>query len=591
MNMTFKDVMQFYWGYLKAYRIQAVVIITSIIISTIFGVLAPRLLGDAIEELANYVTALFTGQTPTLGAFHGILLTLLLFYVFSEIASFINIFLIAAIAGNTTNRMRIKMFKKVERLAIRFFDTSKDGDILARFTSDMENIGNALQQYLIQVLGNIAWIIGIIWMMFRVNVSMALLTLSIAPLAWFVTILIVRKAKKYADLRQDSVGELNAYIDEKISGQKMIITTGTEEETKKGFKIHNKIVRQNSYRGEVYAGLLFPVMQGIGLINMAMVIFFGAYLTATGDIGRAAGLGLIVIFVQYSQRFYGPLTEVAAMYSQMQLAFVGARRVNEILVADEETQTPDAVELNGIEKNLELKDVEFGYLENKQVLKNLNIEVRKGKTVAVVGPTGSGKTTIMNLINRFYDVDRGRISIDGIDIRDFTLESLRRNVGIVLQDSILFEGTLRHNIAFGKPEATDEEVIEATTKAHIHDFIMSLEHGYDTEVSDENNILSTGQKQLISIARTVLTNPSLLILDEATSNVDTVTESHIQKAMESIMVGRTSFVIAHRLKTILNSNHIIVLVDGTVLEEGNHEQLLRKDGFYAELYYNQFVVD
>ena len=589
--MTFKDVMKFYWSYLKVYRIQAIVIIVCIIISTIFGVLAPRYLGNAVEELANYVEALFMGQVPTLEAFHGIILTLLIFYVLSEIASFTNIFLIAAVAGNTSNRMRIKMFKKAERLAIRFFDTSKDGDLLARFTSDMENIGNALQQYLIQVLSNVAWIIGVIWMMFRVNVSMALLTLSIAPFAWFITILIVRKAKKYADLRQDSVGELNAYMDEKISGQKVIITNGIHEEVKKGFRTHNKIVRTNSYRGEVYGGLLFPVMQGIGLVNMAMVIFFGAYLTVTGDVGRAAGLGLIVIFVQYSQQFYHPLTEVAAMYSQMQLAFVGARRVNEILVSDDEVEREDAVELTGIEKNLELKNVGFGYLPEKQILKDLNIEVRKGKTVAVVGPTGSGKTTIMNLINRFYDVDSGEILIDGVDVRDYTLASLRKHVGIVLQDSILFAGTLRHNIAFGKPDATDEEVIEAAKQAHIHEFIMSLENGYDTEVSDENNILSTGQKQLICIARTVLTNPSLLILDEATSNVDTVTESHIQKAMERIMQGRTSFVIAHRLKTILNSNHIIVLVDGHVLEEGNHEQLMRKAGFYSELYHNQFVVE
>ena len=591
MNMTFKDVMQFYWSYLKTYKIQAVVIIVCIIISTTFGVLAPRYLGNAVEELANYVTALFGGQHATLEAFHGILFTLLLFYIFSEIASFINIYLIAAVAGNTTNRMRIKMFKKVERLAIRFFDTSKDGDLLARFTSDMENISNALQQYLIQVLSNVAWIIGIIWMMFRVNVSMALLTMSIAPFAWVITIIIVKKAKKYADLRQDSVGELNAYIDEKISGQKMVITNGIEEETKKGFRIHNKKVRVNSYRGEVYGGLLFPVMQGIGLVNMAMVIFFGAYLTVTGDVGRAAGLGMIVIFVQYSQQFYHPLTEVAAMYSQMQLAFVGARRVNEILVSDDEVEKPDAVELTGIEKNLELKNVEFGYLPDKQILKDLNIEVRKGKVVAIVGPTGSGKTTIMNLINRFYDVDSGEILIDGVDIRKMTLKSLRTHVGIVLQDSILFPGTLRHNIAFGKPDATDEEVMEAAKQAQIHDFIMSLEQGYDTEVSDENNILSTGQKQLVSIARTVLTNPALLILDEATSNVDTVTESHIQKAMDRIMVGRTSFVIAHRLKTILNCNHIIVLVDGQVLEEGNHRQLMEKGGFYSELYYNQFVVD
>ena len=570
---------------------QAIVMILCLIASNYFFVLAPRYLGYAIEELVNYLTAFFTTGTASLDAFHHILRLMILFYGISIVGDFIGIFLNAGISGHTTNHMRIDMFKKVEKLAIRFFDTSNDGELLARFTSDMENISNALQQYLVQIFSNLFMMIGVIYMMFDVNPRMALLTLSITPVAWVITIIIVRKSKKYADLRQDCVGELNAYIDEKISGQKMIITNGLEEETVEGFYTHNEKVRANSYKSEVYGGLLFPVMQGIGLVNIAMVIFFGAYLALSGSVERAAGLGMIVIFVQYSQMFYRPLTEVAAMYSQMQLAFVGARRVKEILDEEEEIEVPNAQSLQGLEKELVLHDVEFGYVEGKQILKKINFEVYKGKMVAVVGPTGSGKTTIMNLLNRFYDVDAGQITIDGVNIKDLTLESLRNNVGIVLQDSTLFTGTIRHNIAFGKPDATDEEVESAAKQAHIHEFIMNLEDGYDTEISDENNVFSTGQKQLISIARTILTNPSLLILDEATSNVDTVTESRIQKAMDRIIQGRTSLVIAHRLKTILDADHILVLVDGQVIEEGNHRQLLEKNGFYAELYENQFVLD
>ena len=589
--MTFKETMIFFWTFMKSFKWKLLVIVGAMILDTTFTVLAPRYLGNAIEELVNYLTTFFTTGQASLAAFHAILRMLILFYLLTITAQFIYIFLIAGIAGQVSNHMRIKMFKKVERLAIKFFDTSNDGELLARFTSDMDNIGTALQQHLIQIASNIFWMIGVIIMMLRVNVQMALLTLSIAPIAWFIAILIVRKARKYADLRQDGMGVLNAYIDEKISGQKMIITNGMEEETVAGFKPHNDHVRDNSFRSEVYGGLLFPVMQGIGLVNTAMVIFFGAYLTLQGSVDRAVGLGLIVMFVQYSQQFYQPLTEVAAMYSQMQLAFVGARRVNEILSAEDEWERPNVKELQGIEKNLEIRNVDFAYEPEKPILQNLSLDVWKGSMVAVVGPTGSGKTTIMNLLNRFYSVDNGEILIDGTDTRDISLASLRQHVGIVLQDSTLFTGTIRHNIAFGKPDASDEEVYEAAKQAHIHEFIMNLEKGYETEVSDENNVFSTGQKQLISIARTVLTNPSLLILDEATSNVDTVTESRIQKAMDNIIAGRTSLVIAHRLKTILNADHIVVLVDGAVLEEGNHKQLLRKNGFYAELYHNQFVME
>ncbi len=433
--------------------------------------------------------------------------------------------------------------------------------------------------------------IGVIIMMYNQNVKLATVTLLMAPIAIVIAALIIRKARKYVDMQQDRLGELNGYIDEKISGQKIVITNGLEEETIDGFVKHNNIVKDATFKGQVYSGLLFPMMQGISLINTAVVIFFGGYLALDGSIERAAALGLIVMFVQYSQQFYMPLTQISSQYSMLQLAITGARRVSEIFDEEEEVERKDLKTIDGVHKSVKLQNVDFAYTPEKPVLKNVSIDVERGKMVALVGPTGSGKTTVMNLLNRFYNVDNGAILFDDVDIRDIKLASLRKEVGIVLQDSVLFSGTIRDNIVFGKPEATDAEVTDAAKQANIHDFIMTLENGYETEITDENNIFSVGQKQLISIARTIITNPSLLILDEATSNVDTVTESRIQKAMDNVISGRTSFVIAHRLKTILDADHIVVLHQGEVIEQGTHESLLKEEGFYSELYHNQFVIE
>ncbi|MDU7055251.1 MAG: ABC transporter ATP-binding protein, partial [Enterococcus hirae] len=381
------------------------------------------------------------------------------------------------------------------------------------------------------------------------------------------------------------------YMDEKISGQRVIITNGLQEETIDGFLEHNETVRKATFKGQAYSGLLFPMMQGMSLVNTAIVIFFGGWLALNGDLERSAALGLVVTFVQYSQQYYQPLMQISSGYSMIQLAITGARRLNEMFAEKDEVKPANGQSFDGIDKGLSLEHVDFGYNPDKLVLNDVSIDVNKGEMVALVGPTGSGKTTIMNLLNRFYDVNSGAVTIDGTDIREYDLDALRKHVGIVLQESVLFSGTIRDNIVFGKPDATDEEVINAAKQANIHDFIMNLEKGYETEVSEENNLFSTGQKQLISIARTIITNPSLLILDEATSNVDTVTEAKIQKAMDEAIKGRTSFVIAHRLKTILNADRIVVLRDGKVIEEGNHHQLLAEDGFYAELYHNQFVFE
>lgn len=587
----FRQITKFFWHYLRAYKLQLSVIILAIVGATFLQVKAPQYVGKAVQELADYAVKLITTGVDDKSDFHHILLMLLLFYILTSVAMFIQNIIMAGVSGKATNRMRIGLFKKMEKLSIRFFDSHNDGEMLSRFTSDMDNISNTLNQALIQVLSNLALMIGVIIMMFMQNVELAFVTLIAAPFAVIIAGVIIRKARRYVDLQQDSLGRLNAYIDEKVSGQKVVITNGLEEETINGFLKHNEIVKNATYKGQVYSGLLFPVMQGISLVNTAIVIFFGGYLALNGSLDRTVALGLIVMFVQYSQQFYMPLTQISSQYSMLQLAITGARRVSEVFKEQDEVERPNVQTIDGIHKKVELNHVKFGYTPDKPVLKDVTIGLEKGQMVAVVGPTGSGKTTIMNLLNRFYNVDSGEILFDGKDIRDIELHSLRKQVGIVLQDSVLFSGTIHDNIAFGKPDATREEVIAAAEQAHIHEFIMSLDKGYDTEISDENSIFSVGQKQLISIARTILTNPSLLILDEATSNVDTVTESKIQTAMDNVISGRTSFVIAHRLKTILGADHIVVLRNGEVIEEGTHESLLKQQGFYAELYHNQFVLE
>ncbi|MHC5251040.1 ABC transporter ATP-binding protein [Listeria kieliensis] len=587
----FRQITKFFWHYLRAYKLQLFVILLAVVGATFLQVKAPQYVGKAVQELADYAVKLVTTGVDDKSDFHHILLMLLLFYILTSVAMFIQNIIMAGVSGKATNRMRIGLFKKMEKLSIRFFDSHNDGEMLSRFTSDMDNISNTLNQALVQVLSNLALMIGVIIMMFTQNVELAFVTLIAAPFAVIIAGIIIRKARRYVDLQQDSLGRLNAYIDEKISGQKVVITNGLEEETIDGFLKHNEIVKNATYKGQVYSGLLFPVMQGISLVNTAIVIFFGGYLALNGSLDRTVALGLIVMFVQYSQQFYMPLTQISSQYSMLQLAITGARRVSEVFKEQDEVERPNVQTIDGVHKKVELNHVKFGYTPDKPVLKDVTIGLDKGQMVAVVGPTGSGKTTIMNLLNRFYNVDSGEILFDGKDIRDIELHSLRKQVGIVLQDSVLFSGTIHDNIAFGKPDATREEVIAAAEQAHIHEFVMSLDKGYDTEISDENSIFSVGQKQLISIARTILTNPSLLILDEATSNVDTVTESKIQTAMDNVISGRTSFVIAHRLKTILGADHIVVLKDGEVIEEGTHESLLKQKGFYAELYHNQFVLE
>ena len=584
---------EFFWNYFKVYKISFIVVIAMIIIATVAQALFPVFAGQTVTELANLVIAYQNGNPDMVWqSLLGLLLNLAYILIVLVVSSLIYMVLMSRIIAESTNEMRKGLFGKLSRLTVSFFDRHQDGDILSRFTSDLDNILQAFNESLVSVMTNIALYIGLLIVMFAKNVTLALITIASTPIAVIMLIVILKLARKYTNLQQKEVGKLNAYMDESISGQKAVIVQGIQEDVIAGFVEQNERVRKATFKGRMFSGILFPVMNGMSLVNTAIVIFIGsAVLLNDKNIETATALGLIVMFTQFSQQYYQPIIQLAASWGSLQLAFTGADRIQEMFDAEEEIRPQDAPVFNELKEGVEIRNVDFSYLPGQPILKDVSISAPKGKMIAVVGPTGSGKTTIMNLINRFYDVDAGSISFDGRDIREFDLDSLRSKVGIVLQDSVLFSGTIRDNIRFGVPDAS-QEMVEAAAKAtHIHEYIESLPDKYDTLINDDQSVFSTGQKQLISIARTLMTDPQVLILDEATSNVDTVTESKIQNAMEAIVAGRTSFVIAHRLKTILNADQIIVLKDGEVIEQGNHHELLKLGGFYSELYHNQFVFE
>ncbi|MCY7019647.1 ABC transporter ATP-binding protein/permease [Streptococcus sanguinis] len=584
----------FFWQYFKRYKLSFVIVLLMMVTATVFQVLFPVYVGQAVQHLVELGRAFAEkGETDQiLSTFGSVMGSVLVSFVCLSVSSLIYMLLMTRVIAHSTNEMRKGLFGKLSKMTVAFFDRHQDGDILSRFTSDLDNILQALNESMIQVMSNALLYLGLVIIMFVQNARLAWITVASTPVAFLLLVVIVKLARKYTNLQQKEVGRLNAYMDETISGQKTVIVQGMQEEVIKGFIEQNDRVRSATFKGRTFSGLLFPIMNGMNLINTAIVIFVGsAVLLNDSNVETAVAVGLITTFTQFSQQYYQPIIQIAASWGSLQLAFTGADRIQEMFDAPEEVRPENAPAFTELTDSVEIKHVDFSYVEGKPILKDVSILAPKGKMTAVVGPTGSGKTTIMNLLNRFYDVDSGSIEFDGRDIRNYELDSLRSHVGIVLQDSVLFSGTIRDNIRFGVPDASQEMVETAARATHIHEYIESLPDKYDTLVDDEQNIFSTGQKQLISIARTLLTDPQVLILDEATSNVDTVTESKIQQAMEAVVAGRTSFVIAHRLKTILNADQIIVLKDGKVIEQGDHHQLLKLGGFYSELYHNQFVFE
>lgn len=585
-----KKALRYFAKYLKPYWKGITIVVILSLISSGAQVMAPTYLGRSVTALTTYLVDLKKG-TASMNTFYSALWSMFLFYLLSQIAIFIAWMVMSKFNADSTNDMRENLFAKFQRMLVRYFDTHQDGKLLSLFTSDLDNIFNAMNNAIFEIISQGIMFVGTIIVMFTINSTLAWTTIATTPFILIISVLLMKKARVYIDKQQDEIGDLNGYITEQINGEKVIITNGLRQESVDGFKVYNNKVRTALFKGQFYSGILFPLMNGLNLLNLAIVIAMGSWMIISGQISQAIGLGLIVTFVEYSQVYFQPLTQITSIYSMIQLALTGARRLATVEEQKDENEVPNGKVISGLNHGVKLENVHFGYNKDKEILHGVNISVDKGQSVALVGPTGSGKTTIMNLLNRFYDVNSGKVTFDGTDVHDIQLTSLRNNVGIVLQDSVLFTGTVADNIRYGKPNASMDEVISAAKQANIHDFIETLPDGYDTQVSDASSIFSTGQKQLMSIARTILTNPPFLILDEATSNVDTVTEEKIQKAMDTVIAGRTSFVIAHRLKTILNSNKIVVLKDGNVIEEGSHEALLKEKGFYYKLYTDQMAFD
>lgn len=581
----------FIFNYVKKYYFSLIFVISFIVFATYLQVKAPKIMGAAIDDMINYVVAHHIPGSDIPAAYDSFIaniVNLLIAYLFTALSMFLYTFFMSKIAAFSSSRIRETLFSKIHRLSIRFFDESNDGDVLSRFTNDIDNISNLLNNAFIQIAASVAIVVAISYTMFVEDWKLALIIIGLAGVAMIMVFFVTKKAKGYVIMQQASLGELNGFIDEKVAGQKVIITTGNQNEVIRDFIPYNEKYRSSSVKAQAYSNMLFPLVNGFMLLTLSFVIFFSADSIVTG----AMTIGTLSMFIQFTQRFFQPLTQIVSQYNVFRLGITGASRVQEILGASEDVvDVNEAKPLVGLKNNLEMKNVFFAYNGVDYVLKDVNLVVNKGEKVALVGPTGSGKTTIMNLLNRFYDIEDGEILIDGQNIKDYTLKSLRRNVGIVLQDSVLFSGTIRENIIYGKDDATEQDMILASKLSNIHDYIMTLDEGYETFIDNNSSIFSVGQKQLISIARTIICNPDFLILDEATSNVDTVTEAKIQAAMNNVLKDRTSFVIAHRLKTIIDSDRIIVLKDGEIIEQGNHHELLKLNGFYSELYYNQFVIE
>lgn len=568
--------LKFILSYLKEHKTKLIIISFSIIVYTLTKLIGPFLMGYIID---NYITI------PNVDGLLRWVIILFCVYAISSLAGWFQNYVNADVAAQTVNKIRTDLFNKIETLSLRFFDSTPHGELLSRFTNDIDNIGITLSNSIIELTSNLIQLVGVLIFMLVLNVKLALITLIATPfLAIILTFLIKRTRRLYGE-QQGKLGDLNAYIEEEISGLKVVKAYGLENEVVRRFHEKNKAFKDTAIKAQFTSYLMIPLMNGLSNVTLVLIIVAGSMLTLKGD----ASIGLIVTFINFARLFFQPINQMSNLYNQLGLAFTGAERVMDILKEEPDIKnTPNAKEIDVLNGYVNMKDVSFSYNDEKTILKRINIEAFKGEKIAIVGPTGSGKTTIINLLNRFYDTKEGEIYFDDLKIKNINFYSLRKRIGIVLQNTILFSGTIKENLLFGKEDATDDEIEIACIKANIHDYIISLPKGYDTEITSDSNVFSKGQKQLLSIARTILSNPDILILDEATSNVDMITEQKLQEAMNTMMEGRTSFVIAHRLKTIINSDKIVVIKDGKVVEEGTHKDLLSLKGFYNELYQNQF---
>lgn len=582
----FRGTMKKLLSYLGRYKIALVMVAVFAIGSTVFNIIGPKILGNATTEIFNGLVGKVSGGAGIdFDAIGKILVTLLCLYVCSALFAFIQGYIMTGISQKLTYRMRKEISEKISRMPMNYFDKMTHGEVLSRITNDVDTLSMSLNQSATQLITSVTMIVGVLVMMLSISPLMTLVTLLILPLSVGLISVIVKHSQKYFKSQQEYLGHVNGQVEEVYGGHNIVKAFNKEEDVIREFDRDNDILYQSAWKSQFLSGMMMPVMQFVGNLGYVVVVILGGYLAMKNTIE----IGDIQSFIQYVRNFTQPIQQVAQVANMLQSTAAASERVFEFLEEAEEDQTvPDPVHIDGLQGRVEFEHVNFGYNPDHTIIHDFCAKVEPGQKIAIVGPTGAGKTTMVKLVMRFYDVNSGSIKVDGHDIRNFNRSELREMFGMVLQDTWLFKGSIEDNIRYGKLDADHEEVVEAAKAAYVHRFVQTLPGGYNMELNEEASNVSQGQKQLLTIARAILADPPILILDEATSSVDTRTEVRIQKAMDNLMKGRTSFIIAHRLSTIRDADMILVMKDGDIVEQGNHEELIAKGGFYAELYNSQF---
>ena len=583
----FQGSMKKLMGYMEKYRVRLFLMLIFAIGGTIFSIIGPTILGDATTEIFNGLVAKINGTGGIdFGKVGQILLFLLGLYVLSACLSFIQGFIMSGISNDVTYSLRQDISEKIHRMPLKYFESKPTGEVLSRITNDVDTLGQSLNQSVTQLITSVTTLIGVFIMMLRINVVMTICALLILPISMLIIGKVMKHSQKFFQQQQEYLGDVNGQVEEIYGGHNIVRTFNKEEDVIHTFQETNDKLYSSAWKSQFFSGMMMPIMQFVGNIGYVMVALLGGYMAIKGSIE----VGQIQSFFQYIRNFTQPIQQIAQVTNMLQSTAAASERVFEFLEEEEEEQTvKDPVHIDHLEGNVVFDHVSFGYTPEKITIHDFSADVKQGQKVAIVGPTGAGKTTMIKLLLRFYDVNGGSIKVDGCDLRKFNRQELRKMFGMVLQDTWLFNGTIMENIRYGRLDATDEEVIAAAKAAHADSFIRTLPGGYDMVLNEETSNISQGQKQLLTIARAILADPPIMILDEATSSVDTRTEIRIQKAMDNLMKGRTSFVIAHRLSTIRNADMILVMKDGNIIEQGNHEELMAKKGFYADLYNSQFA--
>ena len=584
----FKGTMKTLMSYLSKYKLSIIIVFIFAIGSVTFSVIGPKILGKATTEIFNGLVSKVSGDGSGIDfdAIRKILISLIILYVVSAIFSFIQGYVMSGISQKVAYNLRDELVKKINRLPMKYFDTKTHGEVLSRFTNDIDTLAMSLNQSLTQIITSITTLIGVLIMMLSISVLMTFSALIVIPISLFIISFVIKRSQKYFKSQQEYLGEVNGQVEELYGGHTVVQAFNGEEDSIKEFnKINNKLY-DSAWKSQFLSSVMQPIMMFVGNLSYVVVSILGGYLVIKNRIE----VGDIQSFIQYVRSFNQPISQMAQISNQLQSTAAAAERVFEFLNEGEEDVTVEnPVSIEGLQGKIDFEHVSFGYDENRTIIKDFTAHVKPGQKVALVGPTGAGKTTMIKLLMRFYDVNSGGIFVDGHNIKDFNRSELRELFGMVLQDTWLFSGSIKENIRYGRLDASDEDIIKAAKAAHVHHFIKTLPDGYNMILNEESSNISQGQKQLLTIARAILADPKILILDEATSSVDTRTEILIQKAMDNLMEGRTSFVIAHRLSTIRDADLILVINDGDIVEQGNHEELLSKGGFYANLYNSQFA--